>query len=163
MPELLIRDARPADVPLILCFIKELAAFERAPHEVVATESRITDTLFGDESVTSAVICERAGQPIGFAVYFFSYSTWLARNGMYLEDLYVTPAARGAGAGKALLRHLARIAVARNCGRFEWSVLDWNTPAIEFYESVGARPQSEWTTYRLAGEALAAFAADAGA
>jgi GNAT superfamily N-acetyltransferase len=155
-----IRAATTTDVPLILYFIKELAGYERAANAVVATEEAIAGSLFDSGSTASAVICERDGEPVGFAVYFFTYSTWLARHGLYLEDLYITPAARGAGVGKALLRHLAQLAVARGCGRFEWSVLDWNRPAIDFYTSAGARPQSEWTTYRLAGEALHAFARD---
>jgi GNAT superfamily N-acetyltransferase len=118
----------------------------------------IEASLFAENASARALICERDGQPIGYAVYFFNYSTWLGRNGLYLEDLYVTPEIRGTGAGKALLKHLARIAVAQDCGRFEWSVLDWNEPAIKFYESLGARPQDEWTTYRLTGAALLALA-----
>jgi GNAT superfamily N-acetyltransferase len=114
----------------------------------------IEESLFSASSTAHALICENGGRPVGFAVYFFNYSTWLGRNGLYLEDLYVTPEARGCGAGKALLKHLARIAVDRGCGRFEWSVLDWNEPAIKFYESLGARPQSEWVGYRLTGRAL---------
>ena len=119
----------------------------------------IRDSLFGEGSSSHALVCERDGQPIGYAVYFFNYSTWLGKHGLYLEDLYISPEARGGGAGKALLQHLARIAVARDCGRFEWSVLDWNSPAIAFYQSFGARPQDEWTTYRLTGQALRDFAA----
>lgn len=159
MSEPTIRPATRADAALILRFVRELAAYEKAPQEVVATEAMIADSLFGADSCTDALICERDGEPIGFAVYFFSYSTWLGKHGLYLEDLYVTPAARGSGAGKALLKYLARYAVERGCGRFEWAVLDWNTPAIEFYEAAGARPQSEWTTYRLTGQALTDFAA----
>lgn len=105
------------------------------------------------------MLCEQGGQVLGFAVYFFNYSTWLGRNGLYLEDLFVRPQARGQGAGLALLRHLAQLAVDKDCGRFEWSVLDWNQPAIEFYQGVGARPMEGWTVYRLDGERLAAFAA----
>ena len=119
----------------------------------------IRDSLFAEGSTAHGLICDNDGQPIGYAVYFFNYSTWLGKHGLYLEDLYVSPEARGLGAGKALLRHLAQLAVARDCGRFEWSVLYWNTPAIDFYESFGARPQSEWTTYRLTGQALLDFAA----
>ncbi|ERJ18811.1 diamine N-acetyltransferase protein [Salinisphaera shabanensis E1L3A] len=159
MPDLHIRTAERADVPLILRFVRELAIYEKALDEVVATEATVEQSLFDDGARAFAFICEDAGDPVGFAVCFYSYSTWLARNGLYLEDLYVTPEARGRGAGKALLQYLARLAVDQGCGRFEWSVLDWNTPAIDFYESVGARPQSEWTTYRLAGDALARFAA----
>ena len=106
-----------------------------------------------------ALICEADGQPVGYAIYFFNYSTWQARKGLYLEDLYVSPASRGIGAGKRLLRHLARVAVEEGCGRFEWSVLDWNQPAIDFYQSIGARPQAEWVRYRMHGEALTGFAA----
>lgn len=158
MPDLQIRTAERADVPLILRFVRELAIYEKALDEVVATEQTVEQSLFDEGARAFAFICEDAGEPIGFAVCFYSYSTWLARNGLYLEDLYVTPEARGRGAGKALLQYLARLAVDEGCGRFEWSVLDWNTPAIDFYESVGARPQSEWTTYRLAGDALSTFA-----
>ena len=115
-------------------------------------------SIFGDGSVTHGIIAERDGEAIGMAIYFFSYSTWQARNGLYLEDLYVTPGARGSGTGKALLRRLAEIAIETGCGRFEWSVLDWNEPAIRVYEAIGAEPQSEWIRYRLAGAELAAFA-----
>lgn len=159
MPDLAIRPATRADVPLILRLIRELAEYERAADEVEATEATVAHSLFDADANAHAVICEIDGTPVAFAVYFFTYSTWLARRGLYLEDLYVTPAARGHGAGKALLQHLARLAVDQGCGRFEWSVLNWNTPAIEFYEAAGARPQSEWTTYRLAGQALTDFAA----
>lgn len=154
-----IRPATPEDAELILRFITELAIYEKAEHEVKTDAAGIRDSLFGEGSTAHGLICENDGQPIGYAVYFFNYSTWLGKHGLYLEDLYVSPEARGLGAGKALLRHLAQQAVARDCGRFEWSVLDWNTPAIDFYESFGARPQSEWTTYRLAGQALKDFAA----
>ena len=155
-----IRTATPDDAELILRFITELAIYEKAEHEVKTDAAGIRDSLFADGSTAHGLICENDGQPIGYAVYFFNYSTWLGKHGLYLEDLYVSPEARGLGAGKALLRHLAQLAVARGCGRFEWSVLDWNTPAIDFYESFGARPQSEWTTYRLTGQALLDFAAD---
>lgn len=153
-----IRPATPDDAALILRFITELAIYERAEHEVKTDVAGIESSLFAESASASALICECNGLPIGYAVYFFNYSTWLGRNGLYLEDLYVTPEARGTGAGKALLKHLARIAVSRDCGRFEWSVLDWNEPAIQFYESLGARPQEEWTTYRLTGAALQALA-----
>lgn len=155
-----IRPATPDDAELILSFITDLAIYEKAEHEVKTDAAGIRDSLFAEGSTAHGLICENDGQPIGYAVYFFNYSTWLGKHGLYLEDLYVSPDARGLGAGKALLRHLAQLAVARGCGRFEWSVLDWNTPAIDFYESFGARPQSEWTTYRLAGHALLDFAAD---
>ena len=154
-----IRNAVRDDADTILRFIRELAIYEKAEHEVLATVDTITASLFGPDSVTSALICEQNGQPIGFAVFFFSYSTWLAKNGLYLEDLYVTPDARGSGAGKALLRRLAGIAVEKGCGRFEWSVLDWNEPAIRVYKAIGAEAMDEWTRYRLSGDALKAFAA----
>ncbi|QNH01128.1 GNAT family N-acetyltransferase [Pseudomonas sediminis] len=154
-----IRPATPDDAELILRFITDLAIYEKAEHEVKTDAAGIRDSLFAEGSTAHGLICENDGQPIGYAVYFFNYSTWLGKHGLYLEDLYVSPEARGLGAGKALLRHLAQLAVARGCGRFEWSVLDWNTPAIDFYESFGARPQSEWIGYRLTGQALLDFAA----
>ncbi|MEQ5834993.1 GNAT family N-acetyltransferase [Marinobacter sp. NFXS9] len=154
MSALNIRTATPADVPQILRFVRELAIYEKAEHEVVATETTVESSIFGPDSTVHALICERGGEAIGFAVYFYNYSTWLAKNGLFLEDLYVTPVARGSGAGKALLKHLAQVAVAKDCGRFEWNVLDWNEPAIRFYESLGAKPQSEWIGYRLTGQAL---------
>ena len=153
-----IRDAVPADASQILTFITELARYEKAEHEVLATVETIESSLFGPDSTTQALICEREGQPIGFAVYFYNYSTWLGCNGIYLEDLYVTPNSRGSGAGKALLKYLAKKAVDEGCERLEWIVLDWNTPAIEFYESFGAKAQNEWIDYRLTGDALKAFA-----
>lgn len=154
-----IRPATPDDAELILRFITDLAIYEKAEHEVKTDAAGIRDSLFAEGSTAHGLICENDGQPIGYAVYFFNYSTWLGKHGLYLEDLYVSPEARGLGAGKALLRHLAQLAVARGCGRFEWSVLDWNTPAIDFYESFGARPQREWIGYRLTGQALLDFAA----
>jgi GNAT superfamily N-acetyltransferase len=153
-----IRHATREDAALILRLISELAIYERAEHEVKTDVAGIEASLFAEGASASALICERDGQPIGYAVYFFNYSTWLGQNGLYLEDLYVTPDARGTGAGKALLKYLARLAVSRGCGRFEWAVLDWNEPAIQFYQSLGARPQDEWTTYRLSGAALQALA-----
>ena len=154
-----IRKATPRDAETILRFITELAVYEKAGHEVEATVQTVTSSLFGEHSVSHAAICERDGEPVGFAVWFFSYSTWLARNGLYLEDLYITPDQRGSGAGRTMLRYLAQIAVEKGCGRFEWSVLDWNEPAIKAYEAIGAEPLSEWTRYRLSGEALESFAA----
>lgn len=155
-----IRPASALDAATILRFIRELADYEKALDAVEATEETIASSLFGEGSVTRAVICETAaGEPAGSAIFFKSYSTWQAKNGLYLEDLYVTPAHRGAGVGKMLLRHLARIAVDEGCGRFEWSVLDWNTPAIRVYDALGAEPQSEWIRYRLDGNRLKAFAA----
>ncbi|MNL52887.1 Acetyltransferase (GNAT) family protein [compost metagenome] len=125
---------------------------------MAATVETIEQSIFGPHSVTQALICEKDGQAIGMAIWFFNYSTWQARNGLYLEDLYVTPSARGFGAGKALLQRLAQIALENGCGRFEWSVLDWNEPAIKVYDAIGAEPQNEWIRYRLAGDALTAFA-----
>ena len=149
-----IRPATPADAGLVLGFIRELAAYEREPDAVLATEEDIAASLGDPGTTTEAVICECAGEPVGFALYFLSFSTWLGRNGLYLEDLYVSPEHRGRGFGKALLVHLAGLAVERGCGRFEWNVLDWNEPAIRFYESLGARPLGEWVGYRLEGRAL---------
>ena len=154
-----IRPASAADAAVILRFIRELADYEKALDEVAATEETVAASIFGEGSVTRAVICETgAGEPAGFAVWFKTYSTWQARNGLYLEDLYVTPDHRGAGVGKMLLRHLARVAVEEECGRFEWSVLDWNEPAIRVYDAIGGEPQGEWIRYRLSGEKLKRFA-----
>jgi GNAT superfamily N-acetyltransferase len=157
-----IRAANGADVPVILRFITDLAIYEKAEHEVEATVERLEETLFGAGSVTEAAILEKDGVAIGFAVWFYSYSTWLARNGLYLEDLYIDPAHRGGGGGKMLMRHLARRAVEKGCGRFEWSVLDWNEPAIRVYDRIGGEPQSEWIRYRLSGDTLKSFAAGDG-
>ncbi|AZR21402.1 GNAT family N-acetyltransferase [Xanthomonas vasicola] len=154
-----IRSATPDDVPLLHELITALAVYEREPDAVKASLEDLRTSLFGEGATAHALICEQDGQALGFAVYFFNYSTWLGRNGLYLEDLFVRPQARGKGAGLALLRHLAQLAVQRGCGRFEWSVLDWNQPAIDFYQAVGARPMDGWTVYRLDGERLAAFAA----
>lgn len=153
-----IRPARRDDAAQILAFITELAEYERARHEVIASLEDIQHTLFDDSAKASSLICERDGQAIGYAVYFYSYSTWLGRNGIYLEDLYITPEQRGSGAGKQLLRHIAVEACENGCGRLEWSVLDWNEPAIQFYRSIGAAPQDEWVRYRLEGDTLKAFA-----
>jgi GNAT superfamily N-acetyltransferase len=153
-----IRTATVDDAGLILHFIRELAIYEKAEHEVLATEQSIRDTIFGPDTRAEALICEHEGNVIGIAVYFFNYSTWLGKYGLFLEDLYVTPEQRGIGAGKALLSHLARVALDKDCGRFEWNVLDWNEPAIRFYESLGAEAQNEWIGYRLTGDALAKLA-----
>lgn len=153
-----IREARPDDAALIVRFIRDLAIYEKAEHEVLATEAHIRATLFGGPAGPCALIASVGGVAAGFAVYFFNYSTWQGRRGLYLEDLYVDPALRHHGVGKALLRQLARIAVANDCGRFEWSVLDWNEPAIRFYRAIGAVAMDEWVRYRLAGPALTAFA-----
>ncbi|CAD1797342.1 GNAT family N-acetyltransferase [Xanthomonas arboricola pv. juglandis] len=160
-PVLQIRAATPDDVVLLHELITALAVYEREPDAVKASPQDLRASLFGEGATAHALICEQDGQALGFAVYFFNYSTWLGRNGLYLEDLFVRPQARGQGAGLALLRHLARLAVQRGCGRFEWSVLNWNQPAIDFYQAAGARPMDGWTVYRLDGERLAAFAAGA--
>ncbi|WP_322964789.1 GNAT family N-acetyltransferase [Sphingomonas fuzhouensis] len=149
-----IRAATSADTATILGFVRKLAAFEREPDAVVATEPMLADALFGDRPAAEAVIAEHDGAAIGFALFFANFSTWTGRRGLYLEDLYVTPAARGVGVGKALLIHLAGIARDRGWARFEWSVLDWNTPAVEFYRAMGAQAMGEWTVQRVSGEAL---------
>jgi len=148
-----IRPAEPADVTTILRFVRELAVFEREPDAVLATEPMLHDALFGAHPAAEAVIAED-GEPLGFALFFHNFSTWQGKRGLYLEDLYVTPSARGRGVGKALLRHLAGLAVERDCARFEWSVLDWNADAIAFYRAMGAVGQDEWTVQRVDGDAL---------
>lgn len=155
-----IREATPADVPEILAMIHELADYEKAPHEVVATPGLLRDALFGPDRAVYALMAEddESGAVVGFALWFRNFSTWLGRHGVYLEDLYVRPSHRGHGYGKALLQELARIAVERGYGRFEWWVLDWNTPAIDFYRSIGAVPMDEWTVYRVTGDALGRLA-----
>lgn len=159
MPPLTIRAATPADIPVILRFVRALAVYENAEHEVLATPDHVQRTLFCNQPKVFGLICEQGDTPLGFAVYFFNYSTWQGRHGLYLEDLYVAPEHRGKGAGMALLQHLAQIAVAQDCGRFEWSVLDWNEPAIGFYRRIGAVGMDEWTVQRLEGDALHALAA----
>ena len=153
-----VRPARIEDVATVLRFVRELAAFEREPDAVVATEAMLADALFGERPAAEAVIAERAGEPVGFALFFHNFSTWQGRRGLYLEDLYVTPAARGAGVGRALLSHLAGLAVTRGCARFEWSVLDWNADAVGFYRALGAIGMEGWTVQRLDGAALARLA-----
>ncbi|HEY1084300.1 MAG TPA: GNAT family N-acetyltransferase [Prosthecobacter sp.] len=152
--ELSIRPASPADVPLLLRLIRELADYEKLTHEVVATEEQLQQTLFGPQPCAEALIGTVGDQPAGFALYFQNYSTFLAKPGLYLEDLFVQPAHRGAGLGKALITTVARIAHERGCGRFEWTVLDWNTPAIRFYESLGAQMKGDWRIMRVTGPAL---------
>lgn len=154
MAEIQIREATPGDAALILTFITGLAIYEKAEHEVLATESDICDSLFGKDATAHGLICSKGDEPIGYGIYFYNYSTWLGKPGLYLEDLYILPEHRGSGAGKILLKHLAQIAVSKECGRFEWSVLDWNEPAIRFYKSLGAEPQDEWIIYRLTGDNL---------
>ncbi len=153
-----IRAAKPEDSQTIMQFVHELAIYEKEPDAVKATAAHMSQALFCDAPKAFCLIAEIDGRPVGFALYFYSFSTWLGQHGIYLEDLYVNPSARGLGAGKALLKELAKIAVAENCGRVEWSVLDWNTPAIDFYKAAGALPQDEWTVYRLSGSALNHFA-----
>ncbi len=150
----MIRPATPADVGTILRFVRDLAAFEREPDAVEATEETLTEALFGAQPAAEAVIAEDATGALGFALFFHNFSTWTGRRGLYLEDLYVTPDARGQGVGTAVLRHLAALALERGCGRFEWSVLDWNADAIAFYRRMGAVGQDEWTVQRVSGEAL---------
>jgi len=149
-----IRPATEADVPLILTFIRALAEYEREPAAVVATEADLRRWLFGPAPAAEVVFARMDGREVGFALFFANFSTWEGRPGLYLEDLFVLPDYRSLGVGRALLRHLARLVVERGYGRFEWSVLDWNEPAIDFYKALGARPMDEWTTYRLEGEAL---------
>ncbi|MGA1933391.1 GNAT family N-acetyltransferase [Arcobacter sp. YIC-464] len=155
---IVIRDAIASDAQTILDFIIELAVYEKAEHEVKTNVEQTREAIFGDNSTVKALICEEDGVAIGYAVYFYNYSTWLGKNGIYLEDLYITSSKRGNGAGKMMLKHLAKKALDENCGRFEWSCLDWNTPSREFYESLGAKSQDEWIGYRLEGETLESFA-----
>ena len=154
-----IRAATEADVPTILAFIRLLAEYEKLAHEVTATPEQLRAQLFGAKPAAEVVIACEACRPVGFALYFTNFSTFLAKPGIYLEDVFVLPQARGKGYGRALLIHLARLAVERGCGRFEWAVLDWNQPAIDFYRSLGAEPLSEWTGQRVTGTALTDLAA----
>jgi GNAT superfamily N-acetyltransferase len=158
MHELAIRFARPDDSAIILGFIRELAEYEKLAHEVIADEAQLLSTLFGRHPAAEVLIAELSGKPVGFALFFQSYSTFLAKPGLYLEDLFVQPGVRGRGVGAALMSVCARIAVQRSYGRFEWSVLDWNEPALRFYASLGSKPSSEWTMQRLTGAPLAALA-----
>ena len=155
----MIRTATPADIPVIHALIRELAQYEKAPHEAKATPEQLHEALFGDHPAAYAHLAEddRTGMPVGFALWFLNFSTWRGVHGIHLEDLYVRPEARGAGHGKALLTELARLCVDRGYQRLEWSVLNWNTPSIAFYDSLGALPQNEWTVYRLTDEALTAL------
>ena len=155
-----IRPAVAEDAELLLSFVRELAEYERLAHEVVATEEDLADALFGAQPYAHALIASRNDIPVGFALYFYNFSTFLGRPGLYLEDLYVRPAARGRGIGRRLLAHLAQVALERGCGRLEWAVLDWNAPSIRFYRGLGAEPMQEWTTYRLTGAALTRLARD---
>ena len=152
--DLRIRSATERDAALILDMIKALAEYEQLAHAVAATERTIRESLFGPRPAAEVIVAEVGGDPAGFALFFHNYSTFLAQRGLYLEDLFVKPAYRGRGVGRALLERLAAIAVDRQCGRFEWSVLDWNAPAIGFYKKLGAVPLDEWTIFRVTGEAL---------
>jgi len=155
---LTIRPATPTDVPHILGFIVELAEYEKLSHEVLATEASLLKTLFGEKPYAEVLMALEDDCPVGFALFFHNYSTFLAKPGIYLEDLYIQPACRGKGYGKQMLKALAKIAVDRDCGRLEWWVLDWNAPSIAFYKSLGAKAMDEWTVYRVDGETLDALA-----
>jgi GNAT superfamily N-acetyltransferase len=155
VPDVYFRFATAADVPVLLELIRELAEFEHLLDQVQAEEATLRDELFGQRRVAEVVLAEEGPEPVGFAVYFHNFSTFGGRAGLYLEDLYVRPASRGRGIGRALIRFVAKIAVERNCGRFEWSVLDWNTRAIDFYRALGAVAMSDWTVQRVTGSALA--------
>jgi GNAT superfamily N-acetyltransferase len=153
-PAFSIRIAAASDVPLVLDFIRRLAEYEKLSHMVVATEALLREQMFGPKSHVEVLLAHEGAKPVGFAVFFHNFSTFLGRKGLYLEDLFVLPEMRGRGYGKALLLRLARIARERDCGRFEWSVLDWNQPSIDFYKSLGAVPMEDWTIFRVTGEAL---------
>src|ERR1044071_4412920 len=153
-----IRPARVEDVPIILQLIRDLATYERAPEEVVATEDQLIDVFFGERPVAEVLLAFEEESPVGFAVYFYSFSTWLGRPGLYLEDLFVKPEKRGKGYGRALLVELAKIAMERGCGRMEWAVLDWNESAIKFYRALGAKPMHEWTVFLLTRDEIATLA-----
>jgi GNAT superfamily N-acetyltransferase len=153
-----IRPAYVVDVPIILELIRDLATYERAPDEVVATEEQLIDVFFGERPVAEVLLAFEKESPVGFAVYFYNFSTWLGRPGLYLEDLFVKPEKRGKGYGRALLVELARIARDRGCGRMEWAVLNWNEPAIKFYHALGAQPMHDWTVFRLTRDEIARLA-----
>ena len=157
-----ITPATIEDAPLILQLIRELAEYERLSHEVTATEQQIRDTIFGPRPAAEVLLASVEGEPVGFAVFFTTYSTFLAKPGIYLEDLFVKPHARGKGIGRALLTRLAQVALERDCGRIEWAVLNWNEPSIGFYRKLGALPLDEWTTFRLTGEPLSRLAGNRG-
>ena len=154
MPSIQISQVRPEDVSVLLSFVRELAEYEKLEHLAVATEADFRQALFGDRSTVEAVIARVDGEPAGCAIFFANFSTFLGKPGLYLEDLFVRPAARGAGVGRELLRHLARLAVERGWGRVEWAVLDWNESAIGFYKKLGATPLDDWTIFRVTGDAL---------
>jgi GNAT superfamily N-acetyltransferase len=160
--EFQIRPARVEDVPIILELIRDLATYERAPDEVAATEEQLVDVLFGERPAAEVLLAFEGESPVGFAVYFYNFSTWLGRPGLYLEDLFVKPEKRGKGYGRALLVELAKIARDRGCGRMEWAVLDWNEPAIKFYRTLAAKPMDEWTVFRLTRDGIEKLANAAG-
>src|SRR5712672_1962183 len=153
-----IRTTTEADLPIILSLIRELADYERAPDAVVANEAGLREVLFGSQRSAEVLLALEASKPVGFAVYFYNFSTWLGRPGLYLEDLFVRPSMRGKGYGRALLVELAKIARDQGCGRMEWAVLNWNEPAIKFYRALGATPMDEWTVFRLTGGEIAKLA-----
>jgi GNAT superfamily N-acetyltransferase len=157
--EFKIRPATAADVPLIFQFVRELAAYEKLSHEVTASEELLRRNLFVDRQGAEVLLAYEAAQAVGFALFFHNFSTFVGKPGVYLEDLYIRPEFRGRGYGKALMIYLARLAKERDCGRFEWWVLDWNEPSLEFYRSLGASPMSEWTVQRVSGSSLEALAA----
>src|SRR6266403_6291072 len=157
-PDFEIRSAHLDDVPIILELIRDLATYERAPNEVVANEEQLVDVLFGERPAAEVLLAFERESPVGFAVYFYNFSTWLGRAGLYLEDLFVKPEKRGKGYGRALLVELAKVARDRGCGRMEWAVLDWNEPAIKFYQALGAKPMNEWTVFRLTRDEIAKLA-----
>lgn len=160
--EFQIRRAHVEDVPVILQLIRDLATYERAPDEVTATEEQLVDVLFGERPAAEVLLAYEGEFPVGFAVYFYNFSTWLGRPGLYLEDLFVKPEKRGNGYGRALLVALAKIARDRGCGRMEWAVLNWNEPAIKFYRTLGAKPMDEWTVFRLTRDGIERLAQAAG-
>jgi GNAT superfamily N-acetyltransferase len=158
-PVCVVRRAERADVPTLIAFIHELAEYERLAHTVEITEELLAKGLFGERPAAEALVAEIDGEAVGWALFFTNFSTFKGLSGLYIEDIYVRPSWRGRGAGKALLKEVARLAVERGCGRVEWAVLDWNTPSIEFYRSLGAVPLDEWTMYRLTGESLSRLGA----
>jgi GNAT superfamily N-acetyltransferase len=160
MPKITIRKAVIEDAQTILGFVHQLAREEKAEQEVETNREQLTKTLFGKEATAHAVLCESDGIPMGHAIYFFNYSTWQGKNGLYIEDLYLSPDYRNSGAGKKIIAYLCGLALEKDCGRVEWSVLDWNLPAIGFYDALGAKPQTEWIRYRLSGKPLKTLAND---